>query len=773
MKNTFRLLFIFFSFVVSTHVFGQDKKPKVVLVLSGGGAKGIAHIPVLQALDSLEIVPDLIIGTSMGSVVGGLYAMGYSGDSIANIANNANWDNLLTGDIPLSKVSTEEKSEFKKYLVELELVNWSPKLNSSLLRDQNLREFLSLLTFPVYNINNFDDLSIPFRAMTTDIVNGKEVILDKGSLSLAMRASMSVPSIFQPVVYENTLLVDGGILNNFPTDIAKRMGADIIIGSTVGGGMLPKNKLDNMSALLVQSSMLSSNLKVKKNKEICDILIDHVPYLEYSTGDFNKSKEIFKEGEIATNNNLSSLIKLSKTLKKYKQRVHKVPDAKNKILLDTIVFKNISIGNYKLAKERTDIEPHNEYSAKELVAGVNRAIGTRMFSKITYESFIENNQLGLQLNFFEYSKNQLKGSLHYDTYRGGGIVVNYTGRNILGKSSRILVTLDIAQQPRARLQYQKIFGKHKNWWFKSEAIGELLIQEVFEDGIKIENIKQNYFQFNNQINKNINSLFSYVGVGINYELTNLRPKFDPDLVGNFFGLKKYNFNTIEINVNYTYNSLNKVFFSTKGTYFKGSVSRSIHNAIYIEPIDENSPLIDGLTNRFSKLNLSFEKRVGFTKKITGILKGTANFIYEDTLKSKEISFNEYGYAGKYSLGGYIPNNRNRSYLFAGLHEDELTVNQFMKITLALQLNPINKIYVVPHVNIASVGFTNFDDYVEDAFFPKGDWEDKIETSLLMSAGATFSYNSLLGPVNFDISYINDVDKIRLYFSVGFLFNASN
>ena len=95
-------------------------------------------------------------------------------------------------------------------------------------------------------------------------------------------------------------------------------------------------------------------------------------------------------------------------------------------------------------------------------------------------------------------------------------------------------------------------------------------------------------------------------------------------------VKKYNFNTIEINANYTYNSLNKVFFSTKGTYFKGSVSRSIHNAIYIEPIDENSPLIDGLTNSFSKLNLSFEKRVGFTKNVTGILKGTANFIYEDT-----------------------------------------------------------------------------------------------------------------------------------------------
>lgn len=773
MKNTFKLVFIFFTFTFSKQVFAQDEKPKVALVLSGGGAKGIAHIPVLQALDSLGIVPDLIIGTSMGSVVGGLYAMGYSGDSIANIANNANWDYLLAGDIPLNEVSVEEKSEFKKYLIELDLVNWSPKLNTSLLRDQNLREFLTLLTFPVYDIDNFDDFSIPFRAMTTDIVNGKEVILDKGSLSLAMRASMSIPSIFQPVAYKNTLLVDGGILNNFPTDIAKAMGADIIIGSEVGSGMLPKDKLDNMSSILFQTSMLSSNLKIKKNNEICDVLIDHTPYIDYSTSDFNKSKEIFKEGDIATNNKLSALVELSKTLKKYKQRVHKIELAKETIILDTIIFKGISKRNYDITKETTKLEPHNAYSAKELIAGINRALGTRMFSKITYHSFIEDDQLGLQLNFFEYSKNQLKGSLHYDTYRGGGIVINYTGRNILGKSSRLLVTLDIAEQPRAKLQYQKIFGKYKNWWFKSEAIGELLIQEVFEDEIKIENIKQNYFQFNNQINKNINSLFSYVGVGIDYELTNLRPRFNPDLVGNFFGLKKYNFNTIEITANYTYNSLNKVFFSTKGTYFKGSVSRSIHNAIHIEPIDKNSPLIDGFTNGFSKLNLSFEKRFGFTKKITGILKGTTNFIYEDTLKSNEISFNEYGYAGKYSLGGYIPNNRSRSYLFAGLHEDELTVNQFMKITLALQLNPINNIYVVPHFNFASVGFTNFDNYIEDAFFPKGDWEDKIETSMLMSAGATFSYNSLLGPVNFDISYINGVDKLRLYFSLGFLFNASN
>ena len=773
MKNIVKIFICLFTLSISMQGFAQDKKPKVALVLSGGGAKGIAHIPVLQALDSLGIVPDLIIGTSMGSVVGGLYAMGYSGESIANIANNARWDDLLGGDISLSNVSVEEKSEFKKYLIELDVIDWSPKLNSSLLRDQSLREFLSEITFPVYNIKDFDDLSIPFRAMTTDIVNGEEVLLEEGSLSMAMRASMSIPSIFQAVEYKDVLLVDGGILNNFPTDVAKEMGADIIIGSQVGSGMQPKEELENMSTLLFQTTMLVSNLKDEKNKEICDILIDHAPHLNYSTGDFNKSEEILKEGNIATKNKLDALVELSKVLNNYKQREHEVPVFKEKIVLDTIIFKGISKGNYGLAKERTKIEPHKEYTVKEVIEGVNRAMGTRMFSKITYETKIEDDKLGLQFNVFEHSKNQLKGALHYDTYRGVGLIVNYTGRNILGGSSRTIITIDIAEQPKARLQYQKIFGKQKTWWWRSELIGEILKQEVFENGKNIEDIKHNYLQFDNQINKNIKSLKSYVGIGLNYELTGLRPKVDPEIVDNIFGLKKYTFNNIEVNAHFIYNSLNKAFFATKGTYFNGVISRSLLHTIYFEETDENSTPTDGSTNGFSKVNLNFEKRFDFSKKITGIIKANANFIFEDNLSSNEISFNEYGYAGKYSLGGYIQNNRNNSYLFAGLHEDELNVNQFMKLTLAAQFTPINKIFVVPHVNIASVGFTYFEDYIEDAFWPKGDWINKIDTSALMSAGATFSYHSLLGPVNFDVSYVNDINKFRLYFSVGLVFNASN
>ena len=141
--------------------------------------------------------------------------MGYSGDSIASITKNADWDLLLGGKTSLIDVSAEEKSEFGKYLVSFDISKESINLRSSLLNDQHLRSFFAIYTYPTYSLPNFDRLPIPYRAVTTDIVNGEEVVLKDGSLAVAMRASMSIPSIFRPVPYKEVLLVDGGILNNF------------------------------------------------------------------------------------------------------------------------------------------------------------------------------------------------------------------------------------------------------------------------------------------------------------------------------------------------------------------------------------------------------------------------------------------------------------------------------------------------------------------------------------------------------------------------------
>ena len=772
MKKTTCLLVFLFILIIPQFNFAQDKKPKVVLVLSGGGAKGVAHIPLLQKLDSLHIVPDLIIGTSMGSIVGGLYAMGYSGDSIANITKSAKWNVLLGGTVSLKDVSIEEKSEFNRYMVELDIKKGKPVVNPYLMNDQNLREFISTLTYPAYNINNFDDLCIPFRAMSTDVVHGKEVILSEGNLATAMRASMSLPGIFKPIAYKNTLLVDGGVLDNFPTDIAANMGADIIIGSDVGGGMEPADKLTGLSTILFQISMLTSNLKDTANRERCTILVDHLPNLTYATGDFDKSNEIYVEGKIATDKNLEALVLLSNQLNKYNQRERSFPPTKNDFVLDTIIYKGISKGNLHLVEDRFNIKTSQKYTTKELLEGINRAMGTELFTQITYEHYTyDNGKMAVIINASEHSKNQLKGSLHFDSDRGFGVVLNYTGRNILGEASRFITTLDIAQQPRFRVEYQKIFGSDKRWWWDSEIFGEHLQQEIMVDGRSIDDIIEQSLQFNNQINKNFNSLNSYIGFGFNYQYCELTPKNDPAF--NTFALSEYHFNNIELELHYAFNNMNEVFYATNGVQIFANLSRSLVHDVTVSYYGEALPSVSGSTNGFTKMGLKFEKRIPFEAKLTGIVQLNGSFIFEDKLKAGDVSFNDYGYAEKYFIGGILPIPDKNSYDFPGLNQNELTVTQFMELELAAQYKMSSNLFLTPHFNLASVGYDTFDEYIESAFYPKGYWPRSTTPSLLMSAGAKISYNSFMGPINFDTSWINGLNNVKLFISLGLEFNIAN
>ena len=758
------MLTLFISLPLS--IFSQEEKPKVALVLSGGGAKGIAHIPVLQALDSLGIVPDLIVGTSMGSVVGGLYAMGYSGDSIAKIASQANWSELLGGDVSLRDVGVEEKSEFGRYLVSLDYINGKPKIKASLLKDQNLREFLSSLVYPVYNVTDFNDFSIPFRAVATDLVNGNVVVLDEGSLAIAIRASMSIPSVFQPVPYNETLLVDGGVVDNFPTDIAKELGADIIIGSDVGGGLQPKEKLDNIATILFQTSMLTSNLKDPANRALCDILIDHVENLTYSTQDFEKSNAIYKQGLIAKDANVSQLAALAEKLKTYKQRTHKFPEVKDEFVIDSILYHDISKENLNLVKARMDISPNKKYHIKELISAVDRAMGTELFYQLTYRIEAVDGLKYMHLYGFEKAKNQISGALHYDTQQGVGLVVNYSGRNILGYSSRLLIGLDIAEHPKYRIQYQQNVGETKNWWWRAESFGQKLKQNYFVQGNKGEELKTSYFQVYGQINKNLNSIYNYIGLDINYEFVKLKPSVDPSFTNNAYDLRKYDFNNVEVSFQFHHNSMNQVFFATSGMYINTRIGRSILHDVDVSYEDNPQNNTDSSTNGFSKLSLLFENRMAITRKTTLIAGMSSGFMFIDKIGQNEVSILQYGQAAKYLLGGNLVRPIRDTFVFQGLEDSELVATQFMKLNFGSQFNPLNNIYVTPYVNLASVGFGDFDDYMKDAFSPKGDWINTTNTSLLFSMGTTISYNSILGPVNFDMAYINNLNKVKLFFSVG-------
>ena len=766
-------LLIFLIILFTGSIFGQEKKPKVALVLSGGGAKGIAHIPLLQKLDSLGIVPDIVIGTSMGSIIGGMYSVGYSGDSIADIAHAINWKSILGGKVLLSNVGVEEKSEFNRYFANLNLVDGKPSLRGAIINDQNLRGLLSELTYPVYRVDDFDDLPIPYRAVTTDIVKGQQLLMESGSLAVAMRASMSIPTIFKSVDYQNTLLIDGGVLNNFPTDIAKQLGADIIIGSDVGGGMVPKEELNNPINILFQTSMLNSNLKQSANRGLCDVLIDHIPYLTFSTADFMKSDEIYKQGKTAVNDNLQALISIAQQLKEYPKARPTVPNVPKKFVLDSIAFVNLDPDNLDLVKARFNIEEGKTYSIQEINEGIGRLLGTTLFNAIYLNPIIENKKLGIELDMDEISKNMLKGGIHFDTRRGVGLVVNYTGRNIIGKASRSLITLDIAEQPGVRLQHQKIFGNNKNWWWRTDILGQLLQEDAYLEGKKVDNLKHNFFLASTQFNRTIEPLRSYLGLGIYYQYDRLWPDTDPEINNSDVTIKNFKSHSLEASLKFHSNSTESVFFPTQGTIISAFLNKSLISNIDIALTQDVGEVKGVPTSGYVKFGVDIQKLFSVNSSITLITSLAGYFTAIEDLKSGEVAFEDFGIMSKYFLGGILDSPRMESFQFPGLYSGEVTATQVIKSSLGIQFNPINNIYFTPHCDLASLGFQGFNDYFNNFSNQANTWSASQNTSLLFSAGSTLSYYSLIGPINLDISYVNDIDKFRLFFSVGIPLGKSN
>src|SRR5579862_6625201 len=230
------------------------RRPRIGLVLSGGGARGAAHIGVLKMLDKLHVPIDVIAGTSMGAVVGGLYASGMSGDEIEHAMAGLSWQAAFRDRPPRTELDYRRKEEDREYLVNLPLGLQGRRLviPKGLVQGQLLTETLRKLTLPVARVTDFDKLPTPFRAVATNLETGAAVILADGDLTTAMRASMSVPGIFAPVEYRNQLLVDGGLADNLPIDVARSMGVDILIVVDAGFPLQPSKMLNSLPSITNQ-----------------------------------------------------------------------------------------------------------------------------------------------------------------------------------------------------------------------------------------------------------------------------------------------------------------------------------------------------------------------------------------------------------------------------------------------------------------------------------------------------------------------------------------
>lgn len=385
-KFNLRILFLISLLFLSTNFMAKEPRPKIGLVLSGGGARGLAHIGTLKLIDSLQIPIDYIVGTSMGGIIGGLYASGYTGNEIEKYALSADWNEILHDRPPRSETPFLEKKDDGKFQIEFGFEGFSLTLPGGFIGGQNISLRLANLTSAVGTIRDFDNLPIPFRCVAIDLLTGDVVVLKEGSLSKAMRATMSIPTIFSPVEWGDSLLIDGGVLNNFPADVLKEMGADIIIGVNVGSQLAPREDLKSLIDVLAQTMVLTDYPKQKENYKLCDVLIK--PELDgFTTTDFDEDqvKEIIRRGNSAAASNKNKFVEL-KNKYVYDPFLSTV-DGKTtskKPLITTIILSGGSSYTLEYLYQLIGHSPNDYLDLIELQDSVSAMKTSGLFSEVEY-----------------------------------------------------------------------------------------------------------------------------------------------------------------------------------------------------------------------------------------------------------------------------------------------------------------------------------------------------------------------------------------------------
>ena len=308
-----RYILLLIFFIISGSLVAQkesdDKKDVTVgLVLSGGGAKGFAHVGVLKVLEDAGIRVDYIGGTSMGAIVGGLYAAGYNANELDSVIRAHDLGGLVKDDLPREVSSFYQKENDGKYAVSLPLVKRKIELPTAVSTGQNAFNIFSELTEHVHDVEDFSKLPIPFFCIATNLENGDEIILDNGFLPEAIRASGSFPGLLTPVTIDNQVLVDGGIVDNFPVEKMKEKGVDYIIGVNVSGGLKDIENLNTLPEILSQIVGFQMYNKWDEKIALSDVYIS--PDLdEYTIFSFEEGKEIVERGEVAAKKVREQLLK--------------------------------------------------------------------------------------------------------------------------------------------------------------------------------------------------------------------------------------------------------------------------------------------------------------------------------------------------------------------------------------------------------------------------------------------------------------------------------
>lgn len=727
------LLFLVFA---SLTAFSQEqKKPKIGLVLSGGGAKGFAHIGVLKVLEEAGVKIDYIGGTSMGAVIGGLYASGYNASQIDSIFQATNFNELLNDFIPRSSKNFYEKRNDELYALVLPFNKFKIGIPEALSKGMYNYNLLSRITRNVRHIKDFNKLPIPFLCIGTNIETGEQVLLNKGNLAQAMIASSAFPSLFSPVEIDGKLLVDGGVINNYPIEEVLKLGADIIIGVDVQDDLLDRKQLKDATRILVQITNLQSIERMKRNVDKTDVYIKP-DIKDYGVVSFDKGKEIIRKGEEAT-------FSVYEKIKGLVDESNPYTKPNLKLVTDSLQIVNINSNEldnytkeYVIGKLR--FKPGVKTCYDDLLKGINNINATQNFSTISYS--LDKNKNGDDLNLTlkeNPSKTYLKFGLHYDNLFKSAVLINLTHKKTLFKNDRTSLDIVLGDNIRYNLDYYIENGFNLSFGFKSQfnQFNRNIAKEISSidlEALGVNAINVDFHDLTNQAY--FQSLFVQkflIGGGIELKylkiksetLANTDPVIDNSNYLSLFGYMRFD-------------SYDNKYFPKKGWFFSGDIQSYLVSSNYtgdFQPFSIAKADFGVAATLFKNATVKFHTDAGFS------------------FGNESVSF------FNFILGGYGYNPINNFKYFYGYDYLSIAANSYIKSTGTIDY----EFYKNNHFNF-SANFAN----VGDRIFETVDW-----VSIPKYSGYAVGYGleTVIGPIEIKHSWSPENAKGYTWFSIGFMF----
>jgi NTE family protein len=744
MKNTLYIVLFFLSGVIFCQEEAQ-RDLKVGLVLSGGGAKGLAHIGALKAIEEAGVRIDYIGGTSMGAIVGALYASGYSAKQLDSIFSVVDFNSLIQDDIPRNAKTFYEKEESERYALTFPFDKFQVAFPSGLTKGQNVYNLMSKLTAHVNNVEDFSKLPIPFFCVATNVETGKEVILDKGYLPRAITASGALPSLFSPVMIDDTMLVDGGVVNNYPVDEVRAKGMDLIIGVDVQDGLKDRSKLRSAFDVLVQINNYRTVGAMVEKKAKTDIYI-HPNIDEFTVVSFNEGRSIINSGFVTAQKFNSDLLAISA------QQQAKPKEKIEFLRRNSFYIRSVEIhGNEKYTRSyvlgKLKLKTPSEVSYKEFSNGVNNLSATGNFQDIDYR-FIPSGTGGYKVVFTlrENSSNMLlRLGAHYDDIYRSAVLINVTRKRLFTNND--IASFDLIVGDNLRYNFNYYIDKGFYWsigvnsrfsFFDNNVeIGFMAPDLVSENNNQVNSINLEYGDFTNQIY--VETLFKrifLVGGGLEHKWLRYLSKT--------IGIDENNNpRTVFENTNYysaytflKYDTYDNSFFPNDGAFFNGDFH------LYL--------LASGQNKNFNQFSIA-KGKVGYAKSLfrnfSALLTAEGGFkIGGDETRSLDFFVGGYGFMEV--------NNITPLYGYEAL---SLRGNTYLKSCLTLDYEFYKKNHINLAVNIANVG---------DDLFATKQWIDGIDYS---GYAIGYGLETFFGPIEVKYSFSPEREAGEWYVNAGFRF----